>query len=452
MTHTEVIILSAGHGTRMRSSKPKSLQQIGARPMLHYIVECAKSVNFDRVHVVIGKDGDEIRSAFESEDINWVIQTQQLGTADAVKHAIPAIDSESTVCVLYGDNPFIDPKTMHKMIDLTNNNALSVLTAKLENPKGYGRIKRTKDGKVSGIVEDKDASEDERRITEVNAGPLCAQVKTLQTLLEKIDNNNQQNEYYLTDIVGAAFTNGIDIKTCATANAAEIAGVNSRNEQARLERKLQLKNAAELMQAGVEISDPARFDLRGSCSSGKDCRIDINVIIEGDVRLDDRVSIGANCIVRDSVLEADVTILPNTIVEGAQIHTGATVGPFARIRPGTVIGADCKIGNFVEIKNSTLGSKTKVSHLAYVGDCDTGEQVNIGAGTITCNYDGSAKHRTHIGDKAFIGSNVSLVAPLDIGDGAVIGAGSTITRDVPSGKLAVERSQTKTMPAERFRR
>ncbi len=436
----------------MRSAKPKSLQQIGARPMLHYIVECVKDVKFDRIHVVIGEGGKQIQNAFEDQDINWVMQPQPLGTADAVKQAMHSIDSDSFVCVLYGDNPFIRPQTIEKLLELAKGDALTVLTAQLEDPSGYGRIKRTKDGQVSAIVEQKDATDDERKITEVNAGPLCAPSKILQALLDKIDNRNQQNEFYLTDVVGLAVESRIDIKTWTTSDANEIAGVNSRIDQARLERMFQSKNATELMQAGVEIADPARFDLRGNCVSGKDCRIDVNVILEGDIKIDDRVSIGANSIVRDCVIHADVNILANCVVEGAHIHAGATIGPYARIRPGSVIGSNCKIGNFVEIKNSTLGAETKVNHLAYVGDSDVAEQVNIGAGTITCNYDGRKKHRTRIGKKVFVGSNVSLIAPLEIGDNAVIGAGSTISKNVADGTLAVERSKTKTISADRIKR
>ena len=443
MIRTEVIILAGGKGVRMNSGKPKSLQNIGGRPMLQHLLSRVQSIGPDRIHVVYGSSGTQILEEFEHQDVNWVLQAESLGTGHAVQQAIPNVDHESVVCVLYGDNPFVSSDTILSLIKLAANDQLALLTAELDNPAGYGRIKRNANGKLERIVEDKDASEGEARIREINAGPLAAPASLLAGWIDRLDNNNQQKEYYLTDIVDFAVSDGVGVSTASPSDINEISGVNSRIEQAQLERMFQMKNAKELMQSGVEISDPARFDLRGECVAGRDCRIDINVILDGKVELGNNVNIEANAVVKDTILGDDVTVLPNCVIEGAQIESGCTIGPFARIRPGTVIGKECRIGNFVEVKNSNIGSGSKVNHLAYVGDADVGEDVNIGAGVITCNYDGKRKHRTVIGDNVFIGSNAALVAPLEIEARAVVGAGSTITKNVKSGQLAVERSPTK---------
>ena len=452
MTRIEVIILAGGRGVRMNSDKPKSLQNIGGRPMLQYILSGAKSINSDRIHVVYGSNGEQMLERFSQEDVNWCLQSESLGTGHATQQAISHVDKNAIVCVLYGDNPFVSAETISKLVGLASTGQLALLTAELENPTGYGRIKRDTDGTLERIIEDRDASESERKIREINAGPLAVPAMLLTRWLARLNNDNKQKEYYLTDIVDFAVADGITVATTQPSQADEIAGVNSRIEQAQLERVMQMNNAESLLSHGVEIVDPARFDLRGTCESGKDCRIDINVILEGEVRLGDNVTIEANNVIKNTVLGAGVTILPNCVIDGAQIESGCTIGPFARIRPGTVIGRDCRVGNYVEIKNSTLGEGTKVNHLAYVGDSDVGQNVNIGAGTITCNYDGKRKHRTVIGNNAFIGSNASLVAPLEIGAGAVIGAGSTITKDVDSDYLAVERSKAKLIDRRKLKR
>ena len=450
MTRTEVIILAGGRGVRLNSDKPKSLLEIGGKPMLQYLLSSAQSTEPDRIHVVYGSNGRQILERYAQEEINWVLQPEALGTGHAVQQAIPHVEKNAVVCVLYGDNPFVSAETMMDLMQLASRNQLALLTAELEDPTGYGRIKRDANGKLEKIIEEKDASESERNIREINAGPLAVPASLLIGWLARLKNENQQREYYLTDIVDFAVTDGVDVATSHPTQTSEISGVNSRFEQAQLERTVQMNNAKDLLQHGVEIVDPARFDLRGDCAAGKDCRIDINVVLEGDIRLADNVNVEANNVIKDTDVGDDVTILPNCVIDGAKIDSGCTIGPFARIRPGTVIGKNCRVGNFVEIKNSTLGEGTKVNHLAYVGDSDIGKNVNIGAGTITCNYDGKHKHRTVIGDDAFIGSNVSLVAPLEIGDRAAIGAGSTITKNVESDQLAVERTETKMIRKRNF--
>ncbi len=417
--------------------------------MLAHLLDSVNSMRPKRVHVVYGSNGAEILDRFAHENVNWVLQSAPLGTGHAVLQAIPHVDAGSTVCVLYGDNPFVSDKTISQLVELASAGKLALLTAELEDPTGYGRIKRTTDGKLERIVEHKDATDKERQIREVNAGPIAAPASLLEDWLGRLGNDNQQQEYYLTEIVDFAVSDGIEVATCQPSKQNEISGVNSRIEQAQLEREYQMKNAEDLMRSGVEIVDPARFDLRGKCEAGRDCRIDVNAIIEGHVRLGDNVRIEANNSIKESDLGANVTIRENCVIDGARIESGATIGPYARVRPGTVIGKNCQVGNFVEIKNSNLGEGTKVNHLAYVGDADVGRNVNIGAGTITCNYDGKRKHRTIIGDNAFIGSNVSLVAPVQIGDNAVIGAGSTITKNVGPAQLAVERAKVKTIQRKR---
>ena len=435
---------------RMHSDKPKSLQQIGGKPMLHYIVDCARNVGFDRIHVVYGTNGQDIPKMFAQEDINWVLQAEALGTGHAALQAIPHVMSSSVVCILYGDNPFIDPKTISRLTELAKGNSLALLTTELKDPTGYGRIRRNDDGKLQKIVEHKDADENERKITEVNVGPLAAPARLLKEWLTRLDNRNNQREFYLPDIVDFAVSDGIKVSTGETLHRSESSGVNNRFDQAQLERIIQLNRAKDLMHSGVQIADPARFDLRGECRAGKDCQIDVNVVLEGNVNLENNVVIEANNVIRNSNLGDGVTILPNCVIEGAKIEEGCTIGPYARIRPGTKIGRNCKVGNFVEIKNSEIGEGSKVNHLAYIGDSEIGKNVNFGAGSITCNYDGQNKHRTRVGDDVFIGSNVSLVAPLEIGSKAVIGAGSTITKDVEPGQAAVERSNTRVVPANRL--
>ena len=443
MTSTEVIILAGGQGVRMHSNRPKSLQELSGQPMIRYIVDCVKDAGVDKIHIVYGENGHQIQERISDNCINWVLQSAPLGTGHAVQQAVPHIDVESTVCVLYGDIPLVQADTVSRLIELANTHLLSVLTVELDNPTGYGRIKRDEQGALQQIVEEKDAAPAERQIREVNAGPLAVKAKSLARWLKLLDNNNVQSEYYLTDIIKHAVSEGVVVASFQVNDLIETVGVNCRMDQARLERVLQMRKAEQLMKEGVHIIDPARFDLRGKCTAGKDCRIDANVLLEGDVNLDDGVSIASNCIVRDSKLGPGVEIKPFSSVEGAEIGEGCTVGPFARIRPGTVIGKNSRVGNYVEIKASIIGEDTKISHLAYIGDAQIGNHVNIGAGVITCNFDGKRKHRTYIGDHAFVGSNSALIAPLEVQEYAFIGAGSTISTNVNSGELVVERGEVR---------
>ena len=428
----------------MRSNRPKTLQELGGQPMIRYIVNCARSAEFDRIHIVHGENGLEIKQHVTGSDINWVLQTAPLGTGHAAQQAIAHVDADSTVCILYGDIPFIQPQTVKDLVELAYPNSLALLTVELEKPTGYGRIKRNEYGLLTKIVEQKDATREEQKIAEVNAGPLAVRARPLARWLSMLDNDNSQNEYYLTGIVEIAVAEFANIATFKVSNPDETAGVNSRADQARLERKFQMKQAKDLMWTGVQIVDPSRFDLRGECNAGKDCRIDVNVIIEGSVELEDNVNIESNNIIRDSTLGSGVTILPHCLIEGARIGAGCTIGPFARLRPGTVIGKNSKVGNYVEIKSSTIGENSKINHHAYVGNAEIGNNVNIGAGVITCNYDGRKKHTTIIGDNVFVGSNSSLIAPLEIQANAKIGAGSAISKTVNRGELVVERSKTRT--------
>ena len=443
MTSTEVIILAGGQGVRMHSNRPKSLQELGGQPMIRYIVNCVNHTGVDKIHIVHGENGHQIQESIPDSHINWVLQSAPLGTGHAVQQAIPHIDEESTVCILYGDTPLIQADTVNRLIELANTHSLSVLTVNLDNPTGYGRIKRDEDGVLQQIVEEKDTTPEERQIREVNAGPLAVKAKSLARWLKLLDNNNIQSEYYLTDIIKHAVAEGVVVASCQADDLLETVGVNHRMDQARLERALQMRKAEQLMKEGVHVVDPARFDLRGNCTAGKDCHIDANVLLEGDVTLDDSVSIASNCVIRDSKLGPGVEIKPFSSVEGAEIGEGCTVGPFARIRPGTVIGKNSRIGNYVEIKASIIGEETKISHLAYIGDAQIGNHVNIGAGVITCNFDGKLKHPTYIGDHAFIGSNSALIAPLEVQEYAFVGAGSTISSNVNSGELVVERGEVR---------
>lgn len=435
----------------MHSGKPKVLQQIGGRPMLHYVLECAQHVGFDTTHVVYGTCYPELQSRFPHDSIQWVEQSEPLGTGHALMQAMPHIDEDSTVCVLYGDNPFIQPDTIARLLEPANRGQLGLLTFFPDDPTGYGRILRNDRNRLVDVVEEKDATEEQRTIREVNAGSLTSPAKFLRRWLKQLKNNNAQKEYYLTDVIRMAVQDGVPVTTCHPSRVMEAVGANSRMEQAELERAFQLNNARELMEKGVEIVDPARFDLRGNCEAGKDCRIDVNVVLEGEVILHDNVEIGANCVIRDSQFKDNVKILPNCVIEDAVVEAGSVLGPFSRVRPGTKIGEDCKVGNFVEVNRSSLGNRTKANHLAYIGDADIGDEVNVGAGSITCNYDGKNKHKTRIGDRVFVGSNASLVAPIEVGDDAMIGAGSTVSEDVDQEQLVVERGRIVKTRASRVR-
>ncbi|HED39626.1 MAG TPA: UDP-N-acetylglucosamine diphosphorylase/glucosamine-1-phosphate N-acetyltransferase, partial [Chromatiales bacterium] len=397
------------------------------------------------IHIVYGHGGEVVRERLAERNVSWVKQEQQLGTGHAVAQAVPHLVDNHTVLVLYGDVPLITKETLQRLIKQVSGTSMGLLTAELSNPFGYGRIVRDSDNAVQCITEEKDASAEVRKITEVNSGILAVQGEQLKGWLARLKNNNAQGEYYLTDIIAMAVSDGIEVKTSQAAAVEEVEGINNRIQLARLERYYQQQQAERLMAAGVTLKDPARFDLRGTVETGMDVIIDINVILNGEVVIGSSVEIGANCLLTNVVVEDGTVILPNSIIEDAVVGRDCTIGPFARIRPDTKLADRVKIGNFVEIKKAQLDEGAKVNHLSYVGDSIVGKDVNIGAGVITCNYDGANKHLTEIGDDAFIGSDSQLVAPVKIGAGATIGAGSTITADAPANQLTLTRSKQRSI-------
>ena len=440
-----VVILAAGKGTRMKSRLPKVLQPLAKKPLLSHVLQTSLRLNATRVIVVYGHGGeqvkDQISSQFPGSPIEWVEQREQLGTGHAVKQALPQLQDNSRTLVLYGDVPLTGDDTLNRFLNQVSPGQCGVLTVKLANPKGYGRIIRDHAGVVREIVEEKDAGEEIRKICEVNTGIMLADTLDLQAWLPKITNNNAQGEYYLTDVVKLANDHDVPVIGCLVDNPVEVEGVNDKRQLARLERMYQQQLADELMVAGATLIDPARIDIRGSVSVGQDCCIDINCIFEGNVTLGDNVQIGANCVIINSSIADNSVVKPYCHIENAVIGADCDVGPFARLRPGTEMKEHARIGNFVETKNTVLGKGSKANHLTYLGDTVTGDKVNVGAGTITCNYDGVNKHKTIIGDGAFIGSNSSLVAPVEIGAGATVGAGSTITKDADQNALTVARAK-----------
>jgi bifunctional UDP-N-acetylglucosamine pyrophosphorylase/glucosamine-1-phosphate N-acetyltransferase len=435
-----VVILAAGKGTRMHSDLPKVLHLLAGRPLLGHVLDRARALNPARIVVVYGHGGDAVPAAFDDSDIVWALQSPQRGTGHAVMQAEPYLDDSVPTLVLYGDVPLTRSQTLKRLADSAGNDALSILTVSLDDPSGYGRIVRQND-QIIGIVEHKDASADIRAIQEVNTGILVAPTRALKRWLAGLQNNNAQGEYYLTDIVAAAVADGVAVRSAQPDAVWETLGVNSRAQLAELERIYQQSIARQLMDDGVALADPARVDVRGKLSCGRDVFIDVNCVFEGDVMLGDRVRIGANCVIRQARIDADTEVLPFTHIDGALVGASARIGPYARLRPGTVLAEDTHVGNFVEMKNTQMAAGSKANHLAYVGDAEVGARVNIGAGTITCNYDGVNKHRTVIEDDAFIGSDTQLVAPVRVGRGATLGAGTTLTRDAPAGKLTVSRAR-----------
>jgi bifunctional UDP-N-acetylglucosamine pyrophosphorylase/glucosamine-1-phosphate N-acetyltransferase len=440
-----VVILAAGKGTRMKSAMPKVLHPLGGKPLLAHVIETARALRPERIVVVYGHGGDAVPAALDEADLRWVEQARQLGTGHALQQALPALAGVDRVLVLYGDVPLLRVETLRRLCELAGD-GLGLLTQTLENPQGYGRIVRDAAGRVQRIVEQRDAGEAELAIREINTGIMLLDGSRLADWLGRLSDDNAQGEYYLTDLISMAVAEGIDIMTTEPTDPVEAEGVNDRVQLASLERAHQRRKAEDLMRAGVSLADPARFDLRGTLEHGEDVSIDINVIIEGRVKLGDRVRVGANTVLRDVVIGDDVLIREQCVLEQAEVGAGCTIGPFARLRPGARLGDDAHVGNFVEIKNATLGRGAKANHLSYLGDADIGAGTNIGAGTITCNYDGAHKHRTVIGERAFIGSNTSLVAPVSIGDGATIGAGSVVSRDAPAEQLTVTRAEQVTVP------
>lgn len=440
-----VVILAAGQGRRMRSSLPKVMHKLAGKTLLARVLDTASRLPCRQIYVVYGEGGALAREAHPAPDAQWVEQKERLGTGHALAQVIDFIPDQDDVAVLYGDVPLLAQQTLEKLTAAAAETGFALLTAKLPDPAGYGRIIRDANGKILKIVEEKDATDQEKSISEINTGTMVVKSRWLKKWLRKLSADNAQKEYLLTDIVAMAVAEDIAAHSVEPASEMEIAGVNDRAQLAFLERYHQFTQAQALMRQGVTLADPARFDLRGELQAGADVFIDVNVIIEGKVRLGNGVTIGPNCLVRDAELGDGVAVFSHCVIDNAIVGRGGKLGPFARIRPGTSLGEETQVGNFVEVKQSTIKAGSKANHLAYIGDSEVGAGVNIGAGTITCNYDGAAKHKTLIGDDVFIGSNTELVAPVTISDGATIAAGATITKDVEAGALALSKREQKTI-------
>ena len=442
-----VVILAAGEGKRMKSARPKVLMPLAGRPMLGHVLDTARALNPSAIHIVYGHGGDQVRAAFADPDLSWILQSEQRGTGHAVKLAMAAIPDGARVIVLYGDVPLISRRTLDNL--LGSSSGLTALVTQLEVPYGYGRIVRDGIGRVRAIVEEKDCTIEQRAITWVNSGILVADARRLRVWLNNLSDDNAQHEYYLTDIYAQADEEGDPADACECNNSQEVFGANDPWQLAALERLYQRMQATALASQGVRFADPIRFDVRGKVSVGRDVEIDVDVILEGEVHIGDEVTIGPFTRISNSRLAAGTVIHAHCDIEGVTTHGPCVIGPFARLRPGTELGAGSRIGNFVETKKLKLGAGSKINHLSYIGDAEVGQHANIGAGTITCNYDGVNKHQTQIGDGAFIGSNSALVAPVAIGRNATIGAGSVITRNAPDNELTVGRSRQATIPGWR---
>jgi len=439
-----IIILAAGAGIRMKSRVPKVLQTVGGSPMIIHVLNTVMQLRPAAIHVVFNPNAPEVQQACSDFDITWAAQAEQLGTGHAVQQAMPGIPEEADVMVLYGDIPLLEADVLKKLM-ASPSPGIKVLTMNIVEPKGYGRVVRDENGGVTGIVEERDATPAQRSITEVNTGIIMAPRPELMSCLENMASENSQNEYYLTDVFSIAYEKGIQTSAVVASAHANLEGANDRIQLAELERKYRMKRSTELMQAGVQLADPQRIDIRGSVTAGSDVYIDVNVMLEGDISLGDGVHIGPGCVLKNCQLAAGTRVHAYSVLEGMRSLGACDIGPFARVRPGTELAEGSKVGNFVEIKNTSLGKNSKASHLSYLGDSSIGERVNIGAGTITCNYDGVNKHRTVIEDDAFIGSDTQLVAPVTVGAGADIGAGSTVTKDAPAGQLTISRAKQVTI-------
>ncbi len=433
-----VVILAAGKGTRMYSDLPKVLHTLAGKPMVQHVIDAANKLGAQRVHLVYGHGGDLLKNTLSDSSLNWVLQAEQLGTGHAMQQAAPFFADDEDILMLYGDVPLMSVESLQRLRDAKPQGGIGLLTVKLDDPTGYGRIAR-ENGKVVGIVEHKDATEEQRKIDEINTGILVANGADLKRWLAKLDNNNAQGEFYITDIIALAHHEGREITAVHPDRLSEVEGVNNRLQLSRLERVYQSEQADKLLLAGVMLRDPARFDLRGELTHGRDVEIDTNVIIEGSVTLGHRVKIGTGCVIKNSVIGDDCEISPYSVVEDATLAVACTIGPFARLRPGAELAEGAHVGNFVEMKKARLGKGSKAGHLSYLGDAEIGDNVNIGAGTITCNYDGANKFKTIIGDDVFVGSDSQLVAPVTIARGATIGAGTTVTRNVAEDELVISR-------------
>jgi bifunctional UDP-N-acetylglucosamine pyrophosphorylase / glucosamine-1-phosphate N-acetyltransferase len=429
----------------MYSELPKVLHHLAGKSLLEHVYHTASMLETRGIHVIYGYGGDQVIEELSHLDVDWVEQAEQLGTGHAVKQALPNIPDQDLVLILYGDVPLITNETLTDLVVAAEDSHFSLLTCLVDDPRGYGRIVRNDNDEVIRIVEEKDASNDEKKIDEINTGMMVTNGKALKQWIGELERNNAQNEFYLTDVIEMAVRDGVEINTVQPHSIVEIRGVNDRAQLSELERYYQLIQAHQLMRKGITIMDPSRFDLRGDLEIDSDCYLDINVILEGRLKIGSGVRIGANCIIKDTVIDDDVEILPNSIIENAVIGKACRIGPFARIRPETVLNENVHVGNFVEIKKSIVGNASKVNHLSYIGDAEIGIDSNIGAGVITCNYDGANKHKTIIGDNVFVGSDVQLIAPVSISSGATIAAGTTITKDVAENELAISRTLQKSI-------
>jgi bifunctional UDP-N-acetylglucosamine pyrophosphorylase/glucosamine-1-phosphate N-acetyltransferase len=440
-----VIVLAAGKGTRMHSDLPKVLHPIAGKPMVAHLLDTAQTLNVQRLVVVYGHGGEQVQLALAGRDVHWALQSPQLGTGHAVQMALPHLLDDYPTLILYGDVPLTSADSLQRLCAPTAHHHVGLMTLMLDKPTGYGRIVRSLSGEVSRIVEEKDADESIRQIREVNTGLMAVPTPLLKKWVSQLNNHNAQKEYYLTDIIEAAHREGVTVATCQPEHDWEVLGVNSREQQAQLERIWQLETARGLMRKGVTLSDPGRLDIRGDLVTGRDVSIDVGCVFSGRVELQDGVSIGPHCVISNAVIAAGTRIEAFSHIDQAHVGAGAHIGPYARLRPGARLGDKVHVGNFVEIKNAVFGQASKANHLAYIGDADVGARVNIGAGTITCNYDGANKHRTTIGDDAFIGSDTQLVAPVTVGAGATVGAGTTLVKDAPPGQLTVSRAKQLTV-------
>jgi len=447
MEPLDIVILAAGKGTRMHSDKPKVLHRLAGKPLLQHVLDCAVSMEPQKICVVYGHGGEAVPQAMQQYAAQFVLQDPQLGTGHAVQQAIEYLDDTSRTLVLYGDVPLTQHATLHQMYQMQQTSGgLVLLTVNLHNPTGYGRIVRDAQGDVQRIVEEKDATPEQIEIREVNTGILLVPTRELRTWLAELQNDNAQGEYYLTDIIAMAVEQGVEVHTVQPAHAWEVEGVNSKTQLAQLERTWQQVQASHLMTQGVTLADPARIDVRGSLECGRDVEIDIDCIFEGEVKLGDNVQVGAYSVLRDATISAGTQIAPYSHIDGASVGTDCRIGPFARLRPGATLSDQVHIGNFVEVKNSEIAAGSKANHLSYIGDSTVGSHVNIGAGTITANYDGANKHRTVIGDNASTGANSVLIAPVAVGKGATLGAATVLRKDAPEGQLTVSASKQTTVP------
>ncbi len=440
-----VCILAAGKGKRMKSNLPKVLHRIAGKPLVGHVLDTVADVSASQPVLVYGHGGDRLKTTFAARALHWVEQREQLGTGHAVAQALPFLPQDELVLILYGDVPLLSAATLRRLLEAAQPGGFALLSVKLADPSGYGRIVRDARGEILRIVEHKDAREDELAIDEINTGIMAVRGSFLHRWLPALKNDNAQGEYYLTDCVAAAVAEGIRVAGVFARDDIEVAGVNDRVQLAELERAWQRQRAVALMEAGVTLMDPARLDVRGEVDCGQDTTIDVNVVLSGRVRIGSNVIIGPNCVLTDCEIADGAEILANTIIDGAKVGAGARIGPFARLRPETELGANVHVGNFVEVKKSTLADGSKANHLAYIGDSEIGRNVNVGAGTITCNYDGAFKHKTVIEDDVFIGSDTQLVAPVRVGRGSTIAAGTTVTDDVEPERLVISRVRQKTI-------